>query len=473
MADSLLKFLDQSQKLPNKRPAQARRKDFDEIYGDYSSKDCQTQASRCSQCGVPFCQVHCPLNNNIPDWLLMAAENRWQSAYELVAETNNFPEICGRICPQDRLCEKNCVLEQADIGSVSIGAIERSITDKAWAEGWIKPRSPLREIPQSIGIVGSGPAGLAAAEELRALGFQVHIYERSDRAGGLLMYGIPSFKLEKDIVFRRTDLLTTAGVQFHLNYHVGVDETFEAFVNRHDAVLLAVGATAPKSSGVPSEGSCSNIIKAMDFLVASNRRGLGDECNLDPHSPLNSEGRRVVVIGGGDTAMDCVRTAIRQGAKKVTCLYRRDRENMPGSLRELSHAEEEGVHFEWLASPLKYEIQNEEISVTSIRNRLSRTAVNRRREPIAIEGSEFTLKADIVIEALGFDIENLIEKFEVDQFSVNRDLSTNMDGVFAAGDLAQGPSLVVAAIRDGRQAAKRIQSYLLQKSERRPNEAMA
>jgi glutamate synthase (NADPH) small chain len=493
MSENLLKFLEKPQRLPPKRPAKVRRKDFDEIYEDYSGKECQNQASRCSQCGVPFCQVHCPLQNNIPDWLQMAADERWQKAYELSAETNNFPEICGRICPQDRLCEKNCVLEQAEIGAVSIGAVERSITDKAWEEGWVKPRVPLKELTQTVGIIGSGPAGLAAAEELRAVGYQVHVYEKNDRVGGLLTYGIPNFKLEKEIVFRRIDHLTTAGVQFHPSYHVGVQESFADFSRRHDAILLAVGATVPKASGLPvraqeaplrpehGEGSPPAlrteaphpppIIKAMDYLVASNRRGLGDDIGADPNSPLNCEGRRVVVIGGGDTAMDCVRTAVRQGAKSVTCLYRRDRENVPGSLRELSHAEEEGVHFEWLASPVEYEERDGEIAVTSVRNRLARLSAGGRKEPVAIDGSDFALTADVVIEALGFNIENFSETFDLNSLTVNPDLSTNAPGVFVAGDAAQGPSLVVMAIRDGRQVARSIQKYLMQKEEPL-NEAM-
>ena len=350
MAERMLQFVHLAQKTPDKRAVPERREDFDEIYRWFDQSRAAAQASRCSQCGVPFCQVHCPVANNIPDWLKLTAEGRLEEAYEVSSATNNFPEICGRICPQDRLCEGNCVIEKG-FESVTIGAVERHITDTAFANGWVKPQSPRQERAQSVGIIGAGPGGLAAADMLRGRGYQVHVYDRYDRVGGLMIYGIPSFKLEKDIVQRRWDLLAAGGVQFHMGASVGETVAFDELRARHDALLIATGVYKARDIGGPGAG-LAGIVPALDFLTASNRQGLGDDrAGRSPSGALNADGKRVVVIGGGDTAMDCVRTAVRQGAASVKCLYRRDQANMPGSMREVKNAQEEGVEFVWLSAP--------------------------------------------------------------------------------------------------------------------------
>ncbi len=346
----MLKFVTLGKETPEKRPAPARARDFDEIYRDYAADKAAEQAGRCSQCGVPYCQTHCPLHNNIPDWLRLTAEGRLQEAYDLSQATNTFPEICGRICPQDRLCEGNCVIEQSGHGTVTIGSVEKYLTDKAWENGWVKPITPHAERSESVGIIGAGPGGLAAADMLRRRGVQVTVYDRYDRAGGLLTYGIPGFKLEKPVVMQRIEQLETGGVQFVLNCTVGVDLTFDAIRGRHDAVLIATGVYKSRDISAPGVGA-NGIVAALDFLTASNRKSFGDEVEAFDNGSLNAAGKRVVVIGGGDTAMDCVRTAVRQGARSVKCLYRRDRANMPGSQREVQNAEEEGVEFVWLSAP--------------------------------------------------------------------------------------------------------------------------
>ena len=353
MKKKMLQFVALEKKTPDKRVTGERKQDFHEIYKEFIKDKAEEQSSRCSQCGVPFCQVHCPLHNNIPDWLKLTAEGRLQEAYELSQSTNNMPEVCGRICPQDRLCEGNCVIEQSGHETVTIGSIEKYITDTAWEKNWIKPIKVKREINQSIGIIGAGPAGLACAEELRKQGYQVTIYDRYDRPGGLLIYGIPNFKLEKFVVERRTNLLKKGGIKFIQNFEVGKNKSLNELKKDHDAILIATGVYKPREIEIPGS-DLENIFPAMDFLTASNRKGLGDKVELFDNGSLNAQNKDVVVIGGGDTAMDCVRTATRQKAKSVKCLYRRDRENMPGSAREVANAIEEGVEFIWLSGPKKF-----------------------------------------------------------------------------------------------------------------------
>ena len=478
MTQNMLKFISLNRQMPEKRTADERTGDFHEIYTNYIADKAAEQASRCSQCGIPFCQVHCPLHNNIPDWLMLTAEGRLQEAYELSQATNNMPEVCGRICPQDRLCEGNCVIEQSGHGTVTIGSIEKYLTDTAWKEGWVKPFTVQQERTQSVGIIGAGPGGLAAAEELRRKGFQVHIYDRYDRVGGLLIYGIPDFKLEKDIVSRRAQRLRECGIEFHLNFEVGRDASLEELRERHDAIVIAIGVYAPRELTLPGAG-LDGVFNAMDYLTASNRHCLGDTVPAYDDGTLNAEGKNVVVIGGGDTAMDCVRTAIRQNAKSVKCLYRRDRENMPGSLREASHAEEEGVDFIWLTGPRALLSDGTKkgvghvASLRATRMRLGLPDSSGRQTPEVMADSEFTLKADLVIKALGFDPEDVPTLFGVPELKVSdwgtiqtdfRTLMTNMDGIFAVGDIVRGASLVVWAIRDGRDAAKSIETYLESKS---------
>jgi glutamate synthase (NADPH/NADH) small chain len=471
MTEKMLKFTEINQQNPNKRIVDRRVEDFGEIYDQFISDKAKEQSSRCSQCGVPFCQIHCPLNNNIPDWLKLTAEGRIKEASDLAHSTNNMPEVCGRICPQDRLCEGNCVIEKSGHGTVTIGSIEKYITDTAWEKGWIKPIKIEKEINQSVGIIGSGPAGLACAEELRKLGYKITIYDRYDRAGGLLIYGIPNFKLEKFVVERRTKLLKQGGIKFQHNIEIGKNKSFEELKENHDAVLIATGVYKPREVKLPGH-NLKNIFPAMDFLTASNRKGLGDKVPDFDNGILNAENKNVVVIGGGDTAMDCVRTAIRQNAKSVKCLYRRDKENMPGSIREVNNAEEEGIEFLWLSNPKKF-IGSEKISSLLIEKmQLSSTDSSGRKKPEPILNSEFEIKADIVIKALGFDPENLPVLFENSNLSVSqwgtvkvnmKTMETSVPGIFAAGDIVRGASLVVWAIKDGRDVALSIHNYLEKK----------
>ena len=466
----MLKFVTVGKEMPEKRDASSRAQDFHEIYREYADQKAAEQASRCSQCGVPYCQSHCPLHNNIPDWLKLTAEGRLQEAYEISQATNTFPEICGRICPQDRLCEGNCVIEQSGHGTVTIGSVEKYITDTAWEEGWVKPIRPHAERSESVGIIGAGPGGLAAADMLRRQGVQVTVYDRYDRAGGLMTYGIPGFKLEKDVVERRNAQLEDGGVTFVLNCSVGEDITFDAIRGQHDAVLIATGVYKARDIEAPGVGA-KGIVKALDYLTVSNRKGFGDDVPEFDSGELNASGKRVVVIGGGDTAMDCVRTAIRQGALSVKCLYRRDRANMPGSQREVQNAEEEGVEFVWLSAPKGFTGGTEVEGVMVQKMRLGAPDATGRQTPEVIEGADYVEPADLVIQALGFEPEDLPTLWGVPELKVTRwgtikadfrTHATSLPGVYAAGDIVRGASLVVWAIRDGREAAEAILGYLSQ-----------
>ena len=450
MSEKMLKFVDIGQQNPPKRDISDRKEDFDEIYQEFLKDRAVQQSSRCSQCGVPFCQVHCPLSNNIPDWLKLTAEGRYEEAYQLSQSTNNMPEVCGRICPQDRLCEGNCVIEQSGHGTVTIGSIEKYITEKAWENGWVKPIEINSEKNESVGIIGSGPAGLACGEQLRKKGYKVTIYDRYDRAGGLLIYGIPGFKLEKHVVQRRIKLLEESGIKFVLNFEVGKDSSLTELREKHDAILIATGVYKAREVNLPGN-DLSNIFPAMEFLTASNKKGLGDKVELFDNGTLNAEGKDVVVIGGGDTAMDCLRTSVRQNAKSVKCLYRRDRENMPGSAREVGNAEEEGVEFIWLTSPKEFKGTNKIESVVVNKMKLGEPDDSGRRKPVVEENSDFEIKADLVIKALGFDPEDLPKLFNEEKLQVSRwgtikadfdTMETSIEGVFAAGDIVRGASLV-------------------------------
>ena len=468
MSKKMLKFVNLNQETPVKRQTDSRKNDFNEIYDQYITDKAKEQSSRCSQCGVPFCQIHCPLQNNIPDWLKLTAEGRLKEAYEISQSTNNMPEVCGRICPQDRLCEGNCVIEQSGHGTVTIGSVEKYITDTAWEKGWVKPIKISKELKESIGIIGAGPAGLACAEEMRKFGYKVTVYDRYDRPGGLLIYGIPNFKLEKFVVERRTKLLKESGIKFVQNFEVGKDKTLEELKSEHDAILIATGVYKAREIDIPGS-KLENIFPAMDFLTASNKKGLGDKVELFDNGTLNAEGKDVVVIGGGDTAMDCVRTAVRQKAKSVKCLYRRDKANMPGSAREVGNAEEEGVDFVWLTSPKSFIGDKKVTEVEVSKMKLGEPDASGRRRPVPVTDGEFKIKADLVIKSLGFDPENIPKLFNSEDLSVSKwgtikidlkTMQTNLEGVFAAGDIVRGASLVVWAIRDGRDAAEQMDKYI-------------
>jgi glutamate synthase (NADPH/NADH) small chain len=472
--DPMLKFISKPQAYPEKRAAQLRAEDFAEIAERYASDDAADQASRCSQCGVPYCSVHCPLHNHIPDWLRLTAEGRLREAYELSNLTSTMPEICGRICPQDRLCEGNCVIEFSGHDAVTIGSVEKYITDTAWEQGWVEPVEVGPSRGQSVGIIGGGPGGLTTAEYLRVAGYDVHVYDRYDRMGGLLTYGIPGFKLEKDVVMRRVKRLEDAGIHFHPNFEVGRDATLYALRAKHDAVLIATGVYKARAVSLPGS-DLNGVVAALDYLTASNRKGFGDAVPAFESGVLNAEGKNVVVIGGGDTAMDCVRTAIRQGAKSVKCLYRRDRENMPGSQREVANAEEEGVEFVWLSGPKGFEGNGKIERVQVSKMRLGAPDASGRRAPENDPQGDFTLDADLVITALGFEAEDLPVLFDAADLNVTRwgtirvdhnTQMTNLDGVFAIGDIVRGASLVVWAIRDGRDVTQHMHNYLKSKASR-------
>jgi len=473
MADNpMLKFVGRAQAYPPKRDAAERAADFREIARKYEVVKAEEQSARCSQCGVPYCSVHCPLHNHIPDWLRLTAEGRLREAFELSNSTSTMPEICGRICPQDRLCEGNCVIEFSGHGAVTIGSVEKFITDTAWEEGWVEPLVPGKDRGQSVGVIGAGPAGLTTAELLRRQGYDVHVYDRHDRAGGLLTYGIPGFKLEKPVVMRRVERLAAGGIVFHQGFEVGRDATLGELRERHDALLVATGvykARAIKAPGVGAPG----VIESLDYLIASNRKSFGDVVPEFESGALDAAGKIVVVIGGGDTAMDCVRTAVRQGAKSVKCLYRRDRANMPGSQNEVRNAEEEGVEFVWLSAPEAFDGTDAVSGVRATRMRLGAPDASGRRAPEPDPGSEFRLEADMVVKALGFDAEDLPRLFGAEELSVTRwgtlrvdhkTMQTSLDGVFAAGDIVRGASLVVWAIRDGRDVADHMHAYLKAKA---------
>ena len=471
MSEKMLKFVNIGQQNPPKRDTDNRKEDFNEIYKEFIHGKAQEQSSRCSQCGVPFCQVHCPLSNNIPDWLKLTAEGRLEEAYNLAQSTNNMPEVCGRICPQDRLCEGNCVIEQSGHGTVTIGSVEKFITDNAWANGWVKPIKIEKELNQSVGIIGSGPAGLACAEQLRKKGYKITVYDRYDRAGGLLIYGIPNFKLEKEVVERRIKLLKDGGINFKLNFEVGKDATLDELKKEHDAILIATGVYKPREIDIKGS-DLGNIFPAMEFLTTSNKKGLGDKVENFENGTLNAKDKNVVVIGGGDTAMDCVRTAVRQKAKSVKCLYRRDKENMPGSAREVANAEEEGVEFLWLSSTKEFIGKNKVEKVLVNKLKLGDPDDGGRRKPIIDEGSEYEIETDIVIKSLGFDPEDLPKLFDEKDLQVSKwgtikidfdTMETNLKGVFAAGDIVRGASLVVWAIKDGRDVAESIDKLLKSK----------
>ncbi len=480
MADRMQQYVTSARQAAAKRSPAERIADHNEIRPDLAAGEADRQAARCEQCGTPYCQVYCPLHNNIPDWLKMTAEGRMEEAYHLAQATNNFPEICGRICPQERLCEAKwaCTLEQAGHGAVTIGGVERHVGETAWANGWVRPRVPVRPSGQRVAIVGAGPAGMAAAEELRAAGHEVHLYDAHARMGGLMSYGIPEFKMEQHVVARRAGLLLDAGVILHGDRVLGRDPGLEELRAHHDAVVLAYGAHVARRLGTPG-AALSGVVSAMDYLVASSRALIGET----ERPGIDAADKWVVVIGGGDTAMDCVRTAVRQGAAGVTCLYRRDRANMPGSAREVENAEEEGTAFGWQSQPeALMDVPVDVIAsrpdgfgsrgavrmVRAHRTRLAASGKGTRLVPERVPGSEFEIAADLVVNALGFTVEDVgaltggaVAMTAQGRIAADRtSRMTAAQGVFAAGDARLGPSLAVWAIREGREVAATVARYL-------------
>ena len=449
---------------PTKRLVVERTKDFGEIYEVFNPSDAASQSDRCIQCGDPFCLNKCPLHNYIPQWLKSISEKDLEFAFKLSNEPSPFPEVMGRVCPHDRLCEGDCTLNDGH-GAITIGSVETHITEEGFKQGF-KPQFPGITTDKKVAIIGSGPAGLSAATYLLRSGIAVTMYERSDRAGGLLTYGIPNFKLDKKIVERRVKLLQDAGLELILNCEVGKDITFEEIADSHDAMFIGVGATKAKNAGLSGELS-PNVYAAMDYLTEIQRKNF----KLSYDKKFDFKDLNVVVIGGGDTAMDCLRTAKREGAKSVTCLYRRDAHNMPGSQKEYKNAMEEGVDFTFFASP-KEIVVNEDgnaVAVEVIKTNLGAKDESGRQKMEEVKGSEFRVNADVVIMSLGFDpvvpsflAENGIETNSWGGIIINEEThETTTSGIYAGGDCFRGADLVVTAAYDGREAARSIANSLL------------
>jgi glutamate synthase (NADPH) small chain len=443
---------------PSKRLVVERTKDFNEIYEPFDNSDAAQQSDRCIQCGDPFCLNKCPLHNYIPQWLKSIAEKDLPFAFNLSNEPSPFPEVMGRVCPHDRLCEGDCTLNDGH-GAITIGSIETYINEEGFRQG-LKPSFPGVTSDKTVAIIGSGPAGLSAATYLLRSGYGVDMYERADKAGGLLTYGIPNFKLDKKVVDRRVKLLVEAGMNLHVNCEVGKDVSFEEIANTHDAIFLGIGATQAKSARISGENA-SNVYKSMQYLTAIQKKNFGKSYSKE----FDFKDLDVVVIGGGDTAMDCVRTSKREGARSVTCLYRRDAHNMPGSQKEYKNALEEGVDFTFYAAPKEIILgeDGKAVGITMIKTVLGVKDASGRQRMEEVKGSEFQVKADIIIMALGFDpavpaffAENGIETNSWGGIIVDENQETSTSGIYAGGDCYRGAHLVVTAAYDGREAARSI-----------------
>ena len=460
-------FLDLPRQNPPKDPAQYRIHHWNEIYQQYDSAVVSGQSARCISCGNPYCQWKCPVHNYIPEWLGLVAEDRLFEAAELSHQTNSLPEICGRICPQDRLCEGACTMNDG-FGAITIGAVEKYITDEAFSQGWRPDISNIKPNGKTVAIVGSGPAGLGCADVLVRNGFSATVYDRYPEIGGLLTFGIPPFKLEKKVVLKRREIMEEMGVKFVLNTEVGTDIDFQVLLDEYDAVFLGMGTYTYMKGGFPGE-NLQGVHEALPYLIGNNF----EVENWDPGSwlPTNLNDQDVVVLGGGDTAMDCVRTAVRQGAGKVTCVYRRDEENMPGSRREVWHAKEEGVRFLWNRQPLEIIGNGRVEQVKVIETRLGEPDERGRRQPEPIPDSTQLIQCDSVIIAFGFrpspsdwmvqhDIQT--DSFLRVQASPDSEypFQTTNPKVFSGGDMVRGADLVVTAVFEGREAARGISNYL-------------
>ena len=459
-------FLERGRREPDVYPLEIRRSEFREIYKPWDANEAAGQAERCLDCGNPYCEWKCPVHNYIPDWLKLAAEGRILEAADLCHETNSLPEVCGRICPQDRLCEQACTL-QTGFGAVTIGAMERYIVDEAIKQGWRPNLSHVIPAPWSVGVVGAGPAGLACADVLSRHGISVTVYDRYPEIGGLLSFGIPDFKLELQVMRTRRALLEEAGIRFRLNCEIGRDIQAGELQSMHDALFFGTGAYTPVEAQLPGMER-GGIVPALPFLIGQT--GHLYQMDLPDYPHISLSGQRVLVLGGGDTAMDCVRTAVRQGAKSVHCVYRRDRSNMPGSQREVDNSMKEGVNFEFNTLPLALEHQERRLTGLRIqRTRLITGDGDARARPEVIEGSEQVLAADAVIFAFGYrpsppgwlqDLHvSLLDGGLVDTRGALPGQTSN-PAIFAAGDMVHGADLVVTAIADARQAALSMIQYL-------------
>lgn len=462
---NIYQFIDLPRIDPPKAMLADRKTQFIEIYQIYDQAQAASQSERCLECGNPYCQHKCPLHNNIPNWLKLVYENRIIEAAELAHETNTLPEVCGRVCPQDRLCEGACTLN-TEFGAVTIGSVEKYLTEKAFEMGW---RPKVKDIPHSgkkVAIVGSGPAGLGCAEQLIKNGVAVTVYEREPEIGGLLTFGIPSFKLEKEVMIRRREIFTDMGIEFKLNVEIGKDIAFEQLVNTYDAVFLGVGTYQGMQAGIPNE-EADGVYSALPFLIANTKHVMG----LASDNMVSMQGKKVVVLGGGDTAMDCVRTSLRQQAAEVTCVYRRDQENMPGSRREVQNAKEEGANFYFNAQPIsiKTNADGNVVGINIVRTELGKPDANGRSCPQIVPNSEELMPCDAVIIAFGFAphkmpwlsaVGVMTDNYGRIEASGSLQQQTANPKIFAGGDITRGSDLVVTAIAEGRNAAHSIMAYL-------------
>ena len=460
-------FLEVGRFDPQKKSLEERKISFVEIYGEYNQTEVSNQAHRCLDCGNPYCEWKCPVHNYIPDWLKLVNEGNIIEAAELCHQTNSLPEMCGRVCPQDRLCEGACTLNDG-FGAVTIGSTEKYITDKAFEMGWKPDMSYRRWTDKKVAIIGAGPAGIACADVLTRSGVKSHVYDKYQEIGGLLTFGIPEFKLEKKVVKKRRSILEGMGVEFFLGKEIGKDIQFKELYENYDAVFLGMGTYTSLEGGFKGE-KLPNVFKALDYLISSTNRLLKIE--QDKEKFINLKGKNVIVLGGGDTAMDCNRTAVRQGAKSVKCLYRRDEKNMPGSKREVTNAKEEGVEFEFNIQPIEIIGDGKVEGIKVVRTELGEPDQNGRRVPIPIPGSELIIEADAVIIAFGFraspadwfkdfniNTQNngLVLAAEEQQYK----FQTSNNKIFSGGDMVRGSDLVVTAIWEGREAAKSIIEYV-------------
>ena len=466
MGQNVYQFVDVQRIDPKKQPIKIRKSDFIEIYEPMQAAQAEGQADRCLDCGNPYCEWKCPVHNYIPQWLALANEGKIIEAAELSHQTNSLPEVCGRVCPQDRLCEGACTLND-DFGAVTIGSIEKYITDKAFEMGWRPDLSDVVQTDKKVAIIGAGPAGLACADVLARNGVKAVVYDKYDEIGGLLTYGIPAFKLEKDVILNRRRIFEEMGIEFVLNTQVGKDIELQALINEHDAVFLAVGTYQYLKGGFENENA-PGVYEALPYLISNTKYIMGNAPER-----IDFKGKKVVVLGGGDTAMDCVRTAIRQEAESVVCAYRRDEESMPGSAREVQNAKEEGVTFEWNAQPIDVEVNEQGVAtgVRFVKTQLGEPDENGRRRPEPIPNSEYTLEADAVVMAFGFKPLNLdwLAPFGVELTAWNTikaskesqyAYQTTHPKLFAGGDIVRGADLVVTAIAEGRDAAEGILDML-------------